>query len=420
MPVGLLPLYVLLVLAATAAKPAMARRIAFLGLVAFALGLAAYAVSPGSDDLGTIGRAAAGSTDPFFRVNTGLLLLGIGVCAVAALHSILHGPPSAPGRALGLLAIGGFALWTLVPLIRWSGGWRPALVALAVALPATAGGAAIHRRLTASGTEAPAIVWPGAGTGSPVLAGLFALGALAAAVGPHAGVVFVGLGLAAVADFLDRRRRGIAQFPWLPAVMLLLVPVWWFMATVAGTVGLTIRALSEVPFSPAAEGIVALPLGLVVWACLGLWPLHRVFPGGLLAPLGVALWLRVASPAAAGGLEHWGPMLMPLGIVGLWGAAATGRGAVACNALAFIALTGESATSVPAALILAASALGLRIAARVAGTAVPRLAWMLAALALPFAFEAGFRSQVIYTFATGVGTALAGWTGRERAGADGR
>jgi hypothetical protein len=40
---------------------------------------------------------------------------------------------------------------------------------------------------------------------------------------------------------------------------------------------------------------------------------------------------------------------------------------------------------------------------------------MLAALALPFAFEAGFRSQVIYTLIAGAGTALAGWTSIDHA-----
>ncbi|HZE75129.1 MAG TPA: hypothetical protein VE091_07445, partial [Gemmatimonadales bacterium] len=117
MPVGLLPLYVLLVLAATAVEPPAARRLAFVGLVSFALGLAAYAVSPGSDDLIGIARAAPASADAFFRVNTGLLLLGAIVCAVAAAHAIRRGPTPSAGRALALLGIGGFVLWSLAPLI---------------------------------------------------------------------------------------------------------------------------------------------------------------------------------------------------------------------------------------------------------------------------------------------------------------
>src|ERR1043166_4643346 len=170
MPIGLLPLYVLLVLAATAVDPAAARRVAFIGLVAFALGLAAYAVSPGSDDLAAIGVAAASSTDAFFRVNTGLLLLGIVLCATAAVHAIRHGPPAAPGRALALLGIGGFTLWTLAPLIARSGGWRPALAAAAMAVPAVVGGIAIDRLGPAKRLPGPpAIVWPGGGRRPPVL-----------------------------------------------------------------------------------------------------------------------------------------------------------------------------------------------------------------------------------------------------------
>jgi len=417
MPIGLLPLYVLLVLAATAVEPAAARRIAFIGLVAFALGLAAYAVSPGSDELAAIGLAAASSTDAFFRVNTGLLLLGIVLCATAAVHAIRHGPPAAPGRALALLGIGGFALWTLAPLIARSGGWRPALAAAAVAVPATVGGVAIDRLGPAKRfPELPGIVWPGASSRSLALAAGFGLGALGTAVAPHAGVVFSGLALAALTDFLDRRQRGIARVPWFPCIVLVLAPAWWLMATIAGPVGLSLSTLPEIPFSPAAERLIALGLGVVAWAALGLWPLHRVFPDGLLAPLGIALWLRVASPAVPAGLEHWQPLFVAAGVLGLLGAAVTGRGAAACNALAFVALAANAPASAPAALILGSTGLALRIAPRGAPRgAAQRLAWMLAALALPFAFEAGFRSQVIYTLIAGAGTALAGWTSIDHA-----
>jgi hypothetical protein len=417
MPLGLLPLYVLLVLAATAVEPAAARRIAFIGLVAFALGLAAYAVNPGSDDLAAIGLVAASSTDAFFWVNTGLLLLGIVVCTMAALNAIRYGPPAAPGRALALLGIGGFVLWTLAPLIARSGGWRPALAAAAVAVPATAGGVAIDRLGPAKRLpELPGIVWPGASSRSLALAAGFGLGALGAAVAPHVGIVFVGLALAALTDFLDRRRRGLARVPWLPCVALVLAPTWWLMARIAGPVGLSLPTLPDIPFSPAAERLVALALGGVAWACLGLWPLHRLFPDGLLAPLGIALWLRVASPAVPGGLEHWQPLFVAAGVLGLCGAAVTGRAAAACNALAFVALAAVAPTSAPAALILGATGLALRITPGESRGAAQRLAWMLAALALPFAFEAGFRGQVIYTLIAGAGTALAGWTSIERVG----
>jgi len=415
MPIGLLPLYVLLVLAATAVDPAAARRVAFIGLVAFALGLAAYAVNPGSDDLAALAVAAASSIDAFFRVNTGLLLLGIALCAAAALHAIRHGPPAAPGRALALLGIGGFALWTLAPLIARSGGWRPALAAAAMAVPAVVGGIAIDRLGPAKRLpELPAIVWPGASSRSLVLAAGFGLGALATAMGSHVGVVFTGLALAVVTDFLDRRQRGVARVPWLPCITLVLAPTVWLMATIAGPMGSSLAALPEIPFSPAAERLIALGLGGVAWACLGLWPLHRILPDGLLAPLGIALWLRVASPAVPDGLEHWQPLFFAAGVLGLLGAAVAGRGSAACNALAFVALAADAPASAPAALILGSTGLALRIAPkRAPRNAAQRLAWMLAALALPFAFEAGFRSQVIYTLVAGGGIALAGWTSIE-------
>jgi len=412
MAIGLLPLYVLLVLSASAVEPAAARRLAFVGLVSFALGVAAYAVSPGSDDVRAVAEAAGTSGDVFFAVNTGLLLLGLVLGVAAALLAIHRGPPVSPGRALALLGIGSFALWVLAPLTGRSGGWRPVLVLAVLGGVGFVGGAATtivrrgRRDLRDYGVE-----WPGVRSGSVVRAIGFGLGALGVVAGPHAGLAFGGLVLAATADFLERRHRGRARVPWLPGALLVLAPVWWFMATVAGPVGLKLSALPEIPFSPAAERLIALPLGLVAWALLGLWPMHRLFPDGLLAPLGIALWLRVASPAAAGGLEHWQPLLVPLGVVGLWGAAVTGRGSSACNALVFIALASEGPGSVPAALILGATGLALGIApARAPRSAAERLAWMLVALALPFAFEAGFRTQVTYTLLAGAGTALACWT----------
>jgi hypothetical protein len=411
MTLGLLPLYVLLVLAGTALEPRSARKLAFLGLVSFALGLAAYAVSPGSDDLGAIAAAAAASKDAFFVVNTALLLLGVALSLAAALIAIYRGPPISPGRALALLCLGAFGTWTLAPLTDKSGGWRPVLCAgVLVAAGLVTGAAASRIRPVTAAPDRPRIAWPGVRSGSPYLGVLFGLAILGIVTGQHVGLVFVGLWLAAGVDFLDRRPRQAARIPWLVVVTLVLAPIWWFMGTVAGPEGLRLGALPEIPFSPAAERLVALALGLVAWSFLGLWPMGRVFPGGLLAPLGIALWLRVLSPGAPGGAQHWQPLFVPLGLLGLWGAAITRRGPAACNALAFIALASQAPGSIPAALILGATGLALEIAP--SGTprsAAERLAWMLVVLALPFGFEAGFRAQVIYTLLAGAGTALACW-----------
>lgn len=412
MSLGLLPLYVLLVLAGTAVEPTAARRLSFLGLVAFALGLAAYAVSPGADDIRAIESAAAGSDDAFFVVNTALLLVGVGLSLYAAVIAIYRGPPISPGRALALLCSGGLGIWMIAPLIARSGTWRPVLTAVAMVGLALLTGLGMPRvKRVWAGSGQPVIAWPGVKSASPLLGGGFGLAALAVVVGPHVGVVFAGVWMAGLVDFLDRRRRGMMRIPWLVAATLVLGPLWWFMSTVAGPDGLSIGSLPEVPFSPAAERLVALVLGFVVWALMGLWPANRIFPDGLLAPLGIGLWLRVLSPAAAGGSEHWQPLFMPLGGLGLWASAIAGRGPAACNALAFIALASEAPGALPAVLILGATGLALDTApARAPGSAAQRLAWMLIALALPFVFEAGFRAQVIYTLIAGAGTALACWT----------
>jgi hypothetical protein len=188
------------------------------------------------------------------------------------------------------------------------------------------------------------------------------------------------------------------------------------MATIAGPVGLRIASLGDVPLSPRAEVLLALPLALVAWSCLGLWPAHRLFPGGLLAPLGLALWLRVARPALASGLDHWQPLLMPLGVLGIWGGAITGRRAAALNALAFVALATEGPGSPGGALLLVAAALALGASRRLEASEAWRglaeqLAWAVALLALPLVLEAGFRRQVTYTLATAAGTAVAVWLG---------
>jgi hypothetical protein len=158
-------------------------------------------------------------------------------------------------------------------------------------------------------------------------------------------------------------------------------------------------------------------LALVVWGCLGLWPAHRLFPGGLLAPLGVVLWLRVARPALADGLDHWQPLLMPLGVLGVWGGGMNGRSPVALNALAFVALASAAGGSA-AALLLAAAALALAASRAPAGSApagrlAERLAWSVVILALPLLLEAGFRRQVTYTVAAAGGAAVAVWLGFE-------
>jgi hypothetical protein len=408
MTVTLPGLYALLVLGASIQERHRARP-AFLALVPFALVVASFGVNPGSGDPRIISQAARASASAFFAVNAGLLLLGAAIAAAAGLAALRDRPRSF--RGLVLLGAAGIALWIGAGLAGPSGPGRSVLAGAGVAAVAAAAGA-LARRLRRGGMAVEARVrWPGL-PGNRVAAFGFGLGALAAVAGPRVGIVFAGLALTAAADFLGHRGRAVMGFPWLLVAVMALAPVWWLMATIAGPGGLPLTDLGDVPLSLRAEILLALPVGLVAWACFALWPAHRLFPGGLFAPLGAALWLRVGSPALAGGLQHWQTVLVPIGALGLWGAAITGRRAAALNATAFVTLASEAPGSGLVALLLTGAALAVGRWSESAGPAhepLRRLGWASAALVLPAALEAGFRSQVTYTLAAAAGFALGLW-----------
>ncbi len=401
--------YALLVLGASIQQRPRAR-LAFVALVPFALAVASLGVNPGSGDPHVIGQVARASASAFFGVNAGLLLLGAALAAAAALAALRDRPPSPGG--LVLLGGAGIAFWVGGELAHASGAGRSVLAGAGVAAVAAAVGGLIQSfRRGGVSSEEPQIRWPGL-PGNRLAAVGFALGALAVVAGPRVGLVFLGLAVAAAVDFFDRRGRSGIRFPWLPGAVMVLAPVWWLMATIAGPVGLRVADLGDVPLSPRAEILLALPVGLVAWACFGLWPAHRLFPGGLFAPLGVALWLRMGSPALAGGLQHWQPVLVPIGVLGLWGAAIMGRSVATLNAMAFVTLASGPPGSGLAGLLLTGTALAVGRWSGSAGPAhepVRRLGWASAALVLPVALEAGFRSQVTYTLAAAAGLALALW-----------
>ena len=410
MTITLPGVYALLVLGASVQERARAR-LAFLALVPYAVALASFRVDPGSGDPRSIGQAARASTTAFFAVNAGLLLLGASVALVTALLALRDRRRNPAGFVL--LGAAALALWPAGGLAGAGGAGRSLLVGVGVAVVAAAAGALIHRLRAGRVFVDPAIRWPGL-PGNGIAAFTFGLGALGVAAGPTVGFAFLGLAVAAGASFFDRRPEGVVRFPWLLGAVAALAPVWWLLATIAGPVGLRVANLRDVPLSPRAEILIALPLGLVVWACFGLWPAHRVFPGGLFALLGAALWLRIGSPALPSGFEHWRPVLMPIGAIGLWGAAVTGRGALALSATGFITLASGAPGSGVVALLLAGAALA---AGRWPGWSprirepAQRLGWASAALVLPTALEAGFRSEVTYTLAAAAGLALALWVG---------
>ena len=229
-------------------------------------------------------------------------------------------------------------------------------------------------------------------------------GALAAAIGPHLGLVVLGVIVAACAGHLLQRAEGGPRLPLAPAATLPLLPAWWLMATIAGPVGLRVSGLATVPLSPAAEQLLAVPLLIAAWAVAGLWPLHRHLPGALVAPVGAFLMARVAIPAVPLGLEHWRPLMMPLVVAGIWHAALSGRLPRVAVGMAWVGLLAPGRMGVAGAAMLLAAGLAVELVERISALRAGRFA--PAAEALPLivfgwgallVVGAGLQGEVVYT-----------------------
>jgi hypothetical protein len=224
----------------------------------------------------------------------------------------------------------------------------------------------------------------------------------AAALGPHVAVVFSGVMVTAWSGYFLFRTRIGRPVPVAPLLSLLLLPTYWLLATVAGPVGLSIAALPLVPLSPAAEALVAPALLLVAWSVAGLWPLHRQVPGAFTGLAGALLLGRIALPLAAGGLEYWRPLMVPLVILGLWHAAARARWPLLAIGGGLLGIAGLAPSGTGGAGWLIGSALVLELSsmASLPGgvSRVARLAgWVSGAWGGLLVLEGGLRGEVVYT-----------------------
>ncbi len=396
-----------LVVGTSLLQPKSVGRAGLAGLVPALLGSAAMALDP------------AGSRS-YVAVSNALMLVG-GTLPLMAAARALRGPPPAPGRSLpgALLMLGGtgaiglraapiVAATGLQPVLAWAlsiiAGWW-ALLLLGRLIRLRHGAAWLDRTLLARDPPAPL---QGTARVPRAGAGLLLGGGLLVFAGSHAGLVIGGMLLASVGAELVFR-RGTRRAPVLLVVTLALVPVYWLLHTVAGPIGLGLGTLDQIPVSPAAARLVALPLGLVAWAWLGLWPLHGVVSPVLLAPLGAALWLRLAAPVAADGLVHWQPLFVTLAVAGLWHAAAGGRLASVFVGLAFAALGSIGPSSVAAATLLLGAAVTLKLprpargAALIAFDALRRLGLAASAIGAMLGFAAGLRAEIVLTVLAAAG-----------------
>jgi hypothetical protein len=374
------------------------RRLAGWGLLAYALGAASVSVAASGDvrltDLGT----------PSVAVDGGLQLLGALLLLAAGLRAWTLRPPTRVAAAL----VAGASV-----LLGWQA--RPVLAAGGVAADAAAAligiGAAVVLALVVRGIAAvPPLrglvsraVVPANAVTRPAAA-LAVAGAAAAVLGPSAWIVIAGALCAAGAPAVGRRR--------VPVLALIaaagLLPALWFMHTVAGPVGLRVATIGDVPFSPAAETLVAPILALGAFGFFGIWPLGR-WGSTALVPVGVALIVRLGAGVPSG-LEAWQTVLVPLGVLAVWHAALTADPDEAVASWAWLAaVSGGNLGAIllaAAAPALAAAPVVVRRAGARAGTWTRRAAWGVAGAGGVLALESLLRAQVVYAVLAAIALAL--------------
>jgi hypothetical protein len=248
------------------------------------------------------------------------------------------------------------------------------------------------------------------GLGTAQLFALLAASAMVA-LGSHVLPVFVGVVVASWSGYLLARPVSGWRLPVAPALVLVLVPAYWLLATIAGPVGLWTRELHVVPLSPAAESILAAAMLLASWSTAGLWPLHRQLPGALVGVVGALLLIHIAVPLAPGGLAQWRPLIVPVLIVGLWHAAAYSRWPLVAVGSAVLGIVSPVRAGVIGAWWLLGAALVSEVAA-MAPMSLTRVrvaqvvAWVSAAWGGLLVLEAGLGGEVVYTAMASVGLAL--------------
>ncbi len=404
-----------------------ARSRALLGLAASGLGVASLAVNPGPLPLSNLldPRTTAALPPSFVAMNSGLLLLGAILGILAGFRSLREwtvGATLSRAAAILSLATSGLLLGVAVVLVGFESVWRAGLVAGGVALIAWAGhlgGRAGHlgrwiRWIDERWLDRPRpleISRSSGSAGDGKLLALVCLGGIGAIWGRHLAVVLLGAVIAAVsADRLDRGRDP-GRFPTVSLLMLSLAPFAWLLTTIAGPTGLSLSALGEAPISQAAEILLLPPLALSAWGLIGLWPLHGLVPGPILAPIGWALLARLGLGLVPEGVAHWRPVLFPLAAIGIWHGAVSRRPAAAIAGLGVIGvLTGvEPGSRAGIGLLCVAAGMAAARRFRFPSKTMP---WLSALVVLPAwavlqALIGGLQTEAVYSVIAWAGAAAA-------------
>ncbi|MGH7514785.1 MAG: hypothetical protein ACREOQ_17910 [Gemmatimonadales bacterium] len=346
----------------------------------------------------------------FVAVEGALLVIG-GLLALTSALAALRSART-PANVVGSAALAGGGLGVVL-----SGGRYLIAAPTGALLIAVIVIAGVGALLVAAGRLVRAAVPQDRPQSPPIALALIGGGALLAAVSSSTGGVFVGCMLAAIGGWLISRPSATRNLPVAPmVVLLLLLPAWRLMATIAGPEGLSIGALPDLPWSPAAERLLAPVLLLAAWVMSGLWPWHRQEPAALTAPVAALLVARVAIPAVPDGLDHWRALAFPLVMLGLWHGVLTRRRAESASGLAWVGLV--TATPVGQAggalVLLAGLALELaeRLPARVkwAAPGVRAVATVVLSTGALLAIEGGLQTEVVYTVLAAAALVVgAGW-----------
>ena len=411
-PLGVLPL---MLTAALLLHPSSRRSPwAAIGVVVFALGIVALGVVLGSEPFGSPPpwQALAAAPRAFLSINGGLLLVGAVLAAWPAPVGASHGMSRWVSTIAAFVAL--LLVWPAIAAGRLG-------YVLVSALSLAAAGLAMiglcrFLRIDVGVTWLDRTVFDRAQ--EPPARPSLALPDSAAVAGLMIGVCFVAWGhslllvcggalsVAILAQLLGRRWKCVPRFPALPAGALALVPVLWLLLTVSGPQGGELRALQQAPLSPAAEVVLIPPLVVAAWAFLGLWPLHGVMPGPLLAPIGGLLLLRIGVALVPGGMAHWQPVIVPLAVVGTWHGALVRRPALVLTGLGILGIASLHGSGGLGGMVSLAAAAAVDLETRflrVAGPSIPagwmRLGWLVPAWSGLLVLDASLRAQVFYTVA---------------------
>jgi hypothetical protein len=371
-----------------------------------ALAIAAVRGSAGPAPSETLATLPAG----FRAVTAGLLLIGIFGTILVAIRAGRLGLWHVPGAIA--------AIWAARPLLAaapFGPSLLAALVIVMIAMLALAIGRLWGIRSWVVEADRRWLGSPGRAT-NPTSVGIVFLvgGTLCTMLAPHLSLVFAGATAASWSVGVMARQAGIGRLVVPTLVTALLGITYIFLATVAGSEGLSMAGLDALPISPAAELLVAAALLAASWLMCGLWPLHALTSAPLVAPATIAVLARVSLVAAPAGMEHWRPLAVPLGMLALWHAAARrwGPGLAAAAAwLAIVSVAPAMGGGIVAAWLLPAGLALEVLGDKRDGETQPRrwVRWV-ALLAMGWggflALDAGLHGEVVYTVLAGMGVVL--------------